>query len=374
MLETDEGRHLTLSDFTFALPAHLIAQFPSPQRGGSKLLVVDRSTASISHHRFGDIVDFIPTCDLLVRNSTRVMRARLIGVRDSGAPAEILLLEQQGEDSSKDSPIYEAMVNPGSKLKAGRRVTISPQLSVEIISITDSGTRLVRLLTDLPVREAIEKYGNIPLPPYILKEREQNRGSEQTADCAFDDAERYQTIYATAAGSVAAPTAGLHFNSQILNDLWQKGVGTTDILLHVGAGTFKPVETERLSDHRMHSERFEITTEAASQLNTAKANGNQIWAVGTTTLRTLESCARDAQLSGAPHLFGPVRGETSIFIYPPYKFAAVDHLLTNFHLPKSSLLMLVSAFTGYDLIMEAYQKAIENSYRFYSYGDAMLII
>lgn len=374
MLKTDKGLRLTLGDFTFHLPAHLIAQFPSPQRGGSKLLVVDRSTASISHHRFGDIVDFIPAGDLLVRNSTRVMRARLIGVRDSGAPAEILLLEQQVANSSSDSPVFEAMVNPGSKLKPGRRVTVSPQLSVEILSITENGTRLVRLLTELPVQEAIEKHGHIPLPPYILKERELNRGNREALDTTFDDTERYQTVYATVAGSVAAPTAGLHFNSQILNALSQKGVDTTDILLHVGAGTFKPVETERISDHRMHAERFEITTEAANQLNTVKANGNGIWAVGTTTLRTLESCARDAQRSGAPQLFAPARGETSIFIYPPYKFAAVDHLLTNFHLPKSSLLMLVSAFAGYDLIMEAYKKAIENRYRFYSYGDAMLII
>jgi S-adenosylmethionine:tRNA ribosyltransferase-isomerase len=311
---------------------------------------VDRSTGKITHHKFAQLADLIPAGDAIVLNTTRVIRARLLGLRDNGAPAEIFLLREQSDGT------FEAMVHPGGKLKPGRRVVVSPELSVEIVSITERRTRIVRLDSTLSARNAIEKYGHVPLPPYI------KRGDE------LPDAERYQTVYAREPGSVAAPTAGLHFTPQLLDSLDRRGVRRADVLLHVGAGTFRPVEAEDPGEHVMHEEQYTLSVESARVLNETRVSGGKIWAVGTTSVRTLESCVREGGL------FEGTSGETRIFIRPPYEFRAVDHLITNFHLPRSTLLMLVAAFAGYDLTMRAYAEAIADGYRFFSYGDAMLVI
>jgi S-adenosylmethionine:tRNA ribosyltransferase-isomerase len=313
-------------------------------------MVVDRNSGDIEHRKFRDIAGIIPSGDAIVVNTTKVFRARLLGTRDSGAPAEILLLKSIGANR------YEAMVHPGGKLKAGRRVHVSPELDVEILETTDRRTRIVQLHSTIPVDDAIERYGHIPLPPYI------RRGDEAS------DAERYQTVYASESGSVAAPTAGLHFTREILDSLAMKGVARADVVLHVGAGTFKPVEVDDPARHVMHEESYWIPGPAASALNATRARDGRIWAVGTTSVRTLESAV------GGDGRFVESSGETRIFIRPPYQFKAVDHLITNFHLPRSTLLMLVAAFAGYELIMKAYREAMSGGYRFYSYGDAMLIV
>lgn len=338
------------ADYDFDLPEERIAQTPAQKRDESKLMVVNRGTGDIEHRLFRDIVSIVPSGDAIVVNTTKVFRARLLGTRDSGAPAEILLLKSLGADN------YEAMVHPGGKLKAGRKVHISPELDVEILDTTERRTRIVHLHASLPVEEAIERYGHVPLPPYI------HRADESA------DVERYQTVYARESGSVAAPTAGLHFTEDILNRLAMKGVARAEVLLHVGAGTFKPVEVDDPAQHVMHEESYWISGDAASTLNATRARHADIWAVGTTSVRTLESAvASDGR-------FVESSGETRIFIRPPYTFHGVDHLITNFHLPRSTLLMLVAAFAGYDLIMSAYREAIRAGYRFYSYGDAMVIV
>lgn len=338
------------SHYDYELPPDRIAQKPSEKRDESRLMVVRRESGTIEHKKFGDLPDLIPSGDAIVVNTTKVYRARLLGTRDSGAPAEILLLKPLGDNK------YEAMVHPGGKLKPGRRVHISPDLEVEILETTERRTRIVNLRSTLPLDEAIERYGHVPLPPYIER-------ADQPPD-----SERYQTVYADQSGSVAAPTAGLHFTSELLAELQQKGVKRADVLLHVGAGTFKPVEVDNPDDHQMHEESFTLSANTANVLNETRANGNKIWAVGTTTVRVLESAVRD---DGS---FGEKSGETRIFIRPPYRFRAVAHLITNFHLPRSTLIMLVAAFAGYDLTMRAYREAIDTGYRFYSYGDAMAIV
>jgi S-adenosylmethionine:tRNA ribosyltransferase-isomerase len=341
---------LLTKDYEFDLPEDRIAQAPSEKRDESRLMVVDRKRETIEHGKFHDIVDLIPSGDAVVVNSTRVFKARLLGTRDSGAPAEILLLKSLGAND------YEAMVHPGGKLKAGRRIHIGPDFDAEIVNTTDRRTRIVHLETSIPVEEAIEQFGHVPLPPYI------RRTDEAT------DIERYQTVYANQPGSVAAPTAGLHFTSEILDSLTAKGVARAEIVLHVGAGTFKPVEVDDPANHVMHEESYWVSGEAASALNATRAHGGSIWAVGTTSVRTLESVV------GSDGRFVTSSGDTRIFIRPPYEFKAVDRLLTNFHLPRSTLLMLVAAFAGYELIMRAYREAIASGYRFYSYGDAMVIV
>jgi S-adenosylmethionine:tRNA ribosyltransferase-isomerase len=338
------------SDYDFQLPEELIAQAPPAIRGDSRLMVVDRASGTIAHRSFADIVEYIPSGDLLVRNTTRVMRARLLGTRDSEAPAEILLLKSLGDSR------YEAMVRPGGKMKPGRTIHIAAQLDARILESTERGTRIVELLTPLSDADAIERYGHIPLPPYITRED------------APPDAERYQTVYAAETGSAAAPTAGLHFTTDILNRLRENGVEAADVVLHVGAGTFKPVEVDDPAQHVMHEEWYEVSESTARRLKDARSRGARTWAVGTTTVRTLESAADTNGMVEA------CSNDTSIFIRPPYKFRAVDHLLTNFHLPHSTLIMLVAAFTGYDLTMRAYTTAVQERYRFFSYGDAMLII
>ena len=279
-----------------------------------------------------------------------MLRARLLGTRDSGAPAEVLLLRSVGEPDR-----WEAMVHPGGKLHPGRVVHVAPELDVVVERVTERRTRIVRLRTALTPSDAIERFGHVPLPPYIDR-------PDTTAD-----AERYQTVYAREAGSVAAPTAGLHFTPELLGAIASKGVDRIEVLLHVGAGTFKPVETEDPAQHVMHEEWYEVGGTAAATFNAARARGARIWSVGTTTARTLESVvAPDGRLAAAS-------GETSLFIRPGFTFRAVDRLITNFHLPRSTLLMLVAAFAGHALTMEAYRVALANGYRFYSYGDAMLV-
>jgi S-adenosylmethionine:tRNA ribosyltransferase-isomerase len=338
------------SAFDFHLPAELIAQRPLERRDESRLMVVDRKSGSIEHRQFRDLVELIAPGDALVLNRTRVVRARLLGTRDSGAPAEILLLKPLDENR------YEAMVSPGGKLKPGRRVTIAPGFSAEILEVTDRRTRIVRLVGDEPLDALIERHGHVPLPPYIDRPD------------ASDDAERYQTVYARESGSVAAPTAGLHFTPELLEALRRRGVRQVEILLHVGAGTFKPVEVDDPAAHVMHEERFVVTADAAAAIGAARSEGGSVWAVGTTTVRTLESVTDETGRVAA------ASGETAIFIRPGYRFRAVDHLVTNFHLPRSTLIMLVAAFAGYELTMAAYREAIAERYRFYSYGDAMAII
>ena len=338
------------SHYDFDLPAGRIAQHPTERRGDSRIMVVNRSTGEITHRQFSDLDQLIPAGDAIVLNTTRVFRARLLGLRDNGAPAEILLLRSLGDS------LWEAMVHPGGKLKPGRVVRFAEDFEAEIVSTTERRTRVVRLNSSLPLDQAIEKYGHVPLPPYITR-----------ADQASDE-ERYQTVYANESGSVAAPTAGLHFTPELLDRLTDKGVKRADVVLHVGAGTFKPVDTEHPADHVMHEEAFSLPKRTADILNDTRRVGGKIWAVGTTSVRTLESAIADGGN------FREKSGDTRIFIRPPYEFRAVDRLITNFHLPRSTLIMLVAAFAGYDLTMRAYQEAIAERYRLYSYGDAMAVI
>ena len=338
------------SHYDFDLPADRIAQFPTERRGESRLLVVNRSTGIIEHKDFAALADLIPAGDALVLNTTRVFRARLLGVRDNGTPAEVLLLRSLGGAE------WEAMVHPGGKLKPGRVVKFADDFNAEIVATTERRTRVVRLNTPMEIDDAIEKYGHMPLPPYITR-------ADQPADM-----DRYQTVYAKESGSVAAPTAGLHFTPELLDRLAANGVRRADVILHVGAGTFKPVETEHPADHVMHEESFILPARTASILNDTRTSGGKIWAVGTTSVRTLESAVGD------DGLFREKSSDTRIFIRPPYTFRAVDRLITNFHLPRSTLIMLVAAFAGFELTMRAYQEAITEGYRFYSYGDAMAVI
>ena len=338
------------SDYDFDLPPQLIAQQTLAERDASRLMVVRRDTQSIEHRRFSDIADLVAPGDLLVVNSTRVMKARLLGKRASGAPAEILLLRHiEGDD-------WEAMVSPGGKLRPGRVVEIDAQFSVEILGITARRTRRVRLRTALPHLEAIERYGHVPLPPYI-----------ERADTPADE-RRYQTVYARDGRSVAAPTAGLHFSVELLQRLEHRGVNRAELTLDVGAGTFKPVEVEDPADHVMHEEWYRIPDATARAVSETRSAGRSVWAVGTTSVRTLETAADDRGDVSARE------GETRLFIRPGYRFRVVDRLITNFHLPRSTLLMLVAAFAGYDLIMRAYREAVEQEYRFFSYGDAMAVV
>jgi S-adenosylmethionine:tRNA ribosyltransferase-isomerase len=345
-------RGLRTSDYDFDLPPERIAQAPAERRDASRLLVVDRATGTLSHRVFSDLVDYVPAGDALVLNETRVFPARLLGTRASGAEAEVLLLTPRGGEEK----LWTALVRPGSKLKPGRTVDISDELSVEIVESTPGGERIVRLHTPLSLTEALDRYGEVPLPPYV-----QHRATEE-------DRERYQTVYARERGSVAAPTAGLHFTPELLAALEAKGVRIVRLVLHVGVGTFRPVETDDPAEHRMHSEWYHVPADAAAALNEIRAGGGSIWAVGTTVTRTLETVTDEAGVVHAGE------GWTDIFIRPPYPYRAVDHLVTNFHLPRSTLLMLVAAFAGYEMMMRAYREAIGEGYRFFSYGDAMLIV
>jgi len=342
----------TTSDFDYALPADLIAQLPVEPRDASRLMVLDRAAGTISHRIFRELDTLMAPGDALVVNTTTVLKARLLGTRDSGASAEVLLLKPMGDGS------WEAMVQPGARLKPGRVVHVAPGFDVEILeTMPEGGTRRVRLVTDRPEAEAIDAHGHVPLPPYIAR-------PDTSADVA-----RYQTVYRDErqAGSVAAPTAGLHFTDALLARIAARGVQRVDVLLHVGAGTFRPVTVDDPSQHVLHREWYRVTPEAAAALDATRARGGRVWAVGTTSVRTLESCWRDGRYCAE-------EGDTSLFVRPPYTPRAVDRVITNFHLPKSTLIMLVAAIAGYDLTMRAYRTAVEARYRFYSYGDAMAIL
>jgi S-adenosylmethionine:tRNA ribosyltransferase-isomerase len=345
-------RGLRTSDYDFDLPPELIAQEPLAERSASRLMVVHRADGSIEHRRFRDIVDLIPAGDVLVLNTTRVLKARLLGTRASGAPAEILLLKPLDGEARR----WEAMVSPGGKLRPGRRVDIAPDFSAQILEITERRTRVVQLDTQLSIEDALERHGHVPLPPYITR-------PDTSADI-----DRYQTVYARESGSVAAPTAGLHFSEELLRELGRRGVHRADVVLHVGAGTFKPVEVDDPAAHVMHEESYVVPQETVDAVTAARLPGGHVWAVGTTTMRTLESAA------GPGGTLRSGGGQTRLFIRPPYEFRVADRLLTNFHLPRSTLLMLVAAFAGYDLTMRAYREAVTQRYRFFSYGDAMVIL
>lgn len=314
--------------------------------------MVDRAAGTFSHRHFADVRELVRPGDVMVVNETRVFPARLRGRRAGGGEAEILLLHVDPDDPAR----WTALVRPGAKLRPGRTVSVGDALSLTIVGVAESGERIVRLETNLEPMAAIERYGEVPLPPYVRRE------------ATSADRERYQTVYARRTGSVAAPTAGLHFTPSLIEQLREIGVRFVPLVLHVGVGTFRPVESDDPAMHRMHREWFSVSAEAASAINEARAAGGAVWAVGTTTVRTLESVA------DANGQVQPGDGWTDIFIRPPYRFRAVDHLITNFHLPRSTLLMLVAAFAGYDLTMRAYREAIGAGYRFYSYGDAMAVL
>lgn len=342
--------------YDYDLPSELIAQEPVHPRDRSRLLVVPRGAGGggrgLRHLQFRDIVGLIPAGDALVINETRVFPARLRGRKPTGADAEVLLLRPVSEDHRD----WHALVRPGSKLKPGRVIEIADGLRVHVVDSIPGGGRLVRLESELPPRAAIDRWGEVPLPPYI----------DRPVEAA--DRDRYQTVYGTVAGSVAAPTAGLHFTPAVLAGLRDKGVDIVSLILHVGVGTFRPVEVESIAQHEMHAEWYEVSQRAARRLNGIRDRGGRRWVVGTTVARTLESVAAED---------GSIRagsGWTDLFIRPPHRFRAVDHLITNFHLPRSTLLMLVSAFAGHETTMAAYQTAVREEYRFYSYGDAMVIV
>jgi S-adenosylmethionine:tRNA ribosyltransferase-isomerase len=357
---------MDVRDFDFDLPPELIAQEPAAVRGGGRLLHLDRESGSITHTRVSALPELLRAGDLLVINSTKVFPARLLGRRTpSGGAVECLLLRRLGSDPGQtpdqDAERWEALVHPGQKLKPGARVVFEGNHTIhgEILERRFFGRRVVRLWTDdgSSVDEAVDAIGHMPLPPYIKRDDDPA------------DRDRYQTVFARARGSIAAPTAGLHFTPSLLNALAERGVDMVDITLHVGYGTFQPIRVERVEDHRLEAERYHIGDAAAAKINGARVDGRRAIAVGTTTTRTLEAVARAN--NGA---VVPGEGETDLYLYPGAEFRIVGGLLTNFHLPRSSLLMLVSAFAGTERVRSAYDAAIAERYRFYSYGDAMLIL
>jgi S-adenosylmethionine:tRNA ribosyltransferase-isomerase len=343
-----------VSDYDYQLPDHRIARYPSERRDASRLLVVPRGGGPLRHLRFHEVVELFEPGDVVVVNESKVLPARLLGRKPSGARAEVLLLRPAPE--AGDAHLWEALVRPGGKLKPGRTVDIADDLTVEIVDAAPGGGRLVRLVCPGSVEDALDRHGVMPLPPYI------DRDAEPL------DRERYQTVYARVPGSVAAPTAGLHFTPEVLAALAAKGVTRAAVTLHVGVGTFRPVEVDDPAHHELHHEVYEVSPEAADAVNSARRAGGRVWAVGTTAVRTLESVADEA---GVVH---PGTGSTDLFIRPPYRFKVVDCLLTNFHLPRSTLLMLVAALGGYRQVMDAYGEAVAGPYRFYSYGDAMALV
>lgn len=338
------------SDFAYELPKELIAQEPIARRDKSRLLVMDRMTGRREHKIFSDIIDYFKEGDCLVINDTKVIPARLIGEREeTGGKVEVLLLKRKGNNT------WETLVKPGKKARPGMRLTFGEGiLKAEILDIIDEGNRLIRFEYEGIFEEILDKLGQMPLPPYITHK--------------LNDKNRYQTVYAKYEGSAAAPTAGLHFTDELLSDIRKKGVDIVSVTLHVGLGTFRPVKAEEIKDHHMHVEEYHVTKEAAEKINSAKVRGGRIICVGTTSVRTLESASDSG---GIVH---EGSGDTDIFIYPGYKFRVIDGLVTNFHLPESTLLMLVSAFAGKEAVMAAYKEAVDLKYRFFSFGDAMLIL
>ncbi len=348
---------MNIRDFDFNLPEELIAQEPSLERDRSRLMVVDRKSGLIEHRLFFEITDYLKPGDLLVINDTKVIPARLMGRKGTGGRAEVFLLEK--DDKEENS--WECLVG-GKRIRSGVMIEFDDNLKGEVLEEVGDGRFKIRFHSDRPFDEVLEEVGQVPLPPYI------KRGQGAEVRGQGEDKERYQTIFAEKKGAVAAPTAGLHFTEELLKKIREMGIETATVTLHVGPGTFLPVRTERIEEHRMLPERYEISPDAATKINKAKAEGRRVIAVGSTVTRALEA-ASDERGSVKPGV-----DRTTIFIYPGYSFKTVDVMITNFHLPKSTLLLLVSAFAGRELIYKAYGEAIEKGYRFYSYGDAMMIL
>lgn len=340
---------MDLKDFNYDLPEELIAQDPLEDRSSSRLMVLHKDTGRIEHKIFRDIIDYLNPGDCLVINDTKVIPARLMGIKeDTGAAIEVLLLKRNADD------IWECLVKPGKKARTGARIIFGEGLLVgEIVDVIEDGNRMIKFHYEGIFEEILDKLGQMPLPPYITHK--------------LQDKNRYQTVYAKNEGSAAAPTAGLHFTKELLEKIKEKGVNVVSITLHVGLGTFRPVKVDKIEEHHMHTETFNISKEAADTINRTRAAGGRVIAVGTTSCRTLESAAADDGTIPARS------GDTDIFIYPGYKFKAIDCLITNFHLPESTLIMLVSALAGRDNIMNAYETAVKERYRFFSFGDAMFI-
>ena len=344
------GEMLKTSDFYFDLPPELIAQDPLTDRSASRLLVLDKNTGEIKHEQFRNIINYLNPGDCLVLNDTRVIPARLHGIREeTGAAIEVLLLKRKEKD------VWETLVRPGKKVRPGAKLSFGEGLlRGEVLEIVEEGNRLIRFQYEGIFEEVLDRLGEMPLPPYITHK--------------LEDKNRYQTVYAKYDGSAAAPTAGLHFTRDLLDEIAQKGVNLAYVTLHVGLGTFRPVKAERITEHHMHSETYQITKEAAEVINRTRKNGGRVICVGTTSCRSLESAAEED---------GTLRecsGDTEIFIYPGYRFKVLDALITNFHLPESTLVMLVSALAGREKVLKAYGEAVEERYRFFSFGDAMLVI
>ncbi len=343
------GEMLKTSDFYFDLPPELIAQDPLTDRSASRLLVLDKNTGEIKHEQFRNIINYLNPGDCLVLNNTRVIPARLHGIREeTGAAIEVLLLKRKEKD------VWETLVRPGKKVRPGAKLSFGEGLlRGEVLEIVEEGNRLIRFQYEGIFEEVLDRLGEMPLPPYITHK--------------LEDKNRYQTVYAKYDGSAAAPTAGLHFTRDLLDEIAQKGVNLAYVTLHVGLGTFRPVKAERITEHHMHSETYQITKEAAEVINRTRKNGGRVICVGTTSCRSLESAAEED---------GTLRecsGDTEIFIYPGYRFKVLDALITNFHLPESTLVMLVSALAGREKVLRAYGEAVEERYRFFSFGDAMFI-
>lgn len=340
---------MNVSDFNYELPKELIAQDPLEKRSESRLMVLDKATGKVTHKHFYDIIEYINEGDCLIINNTKVIPARLYGVKeDTGAAIEILLLRRV------DGNTWECLSRPGKKARVGARIVFGEGLLTgEIVDVVEEGNRLICFEYDGIFEEILDKLGEMPLPPYITHK--------------LQDKSRYQTVYAKYDGSAAAPTAGLHFTPELLQRLRDKGVKIAEVTLHVGLGTFRPVKVENVLEHHMHSEYYEITKEACDIINNTKANGGKVISVGTTSTRTVESAADENGL------LTPKKGDTDIFIYPGFNFKVIDSLITNFHLPESTLIMLVSALAGRENVLAAYEEAVKERYRFFSFGDAMLI-
>ena len=341
---------MKVSDFNYDLPKELIAQHPYDKRDEARLMVLDKANKTINHRIFKNVIDYLNEGDCLVINNTKVIPARLYGKKETGAHVEFLLLKRIEGDT------WEAIVRPGSKLKQGAKVFFGDGiLEATVLEVLENGNRKVEFKYDGIFNEILDKVGMMPLPPYIT-------------EASKEDNEKYQTVYAKYDGSAAAPTAGLHFTEELLDKIRAKGVSIANVTLHVGIGTFRPVKVENVEEHKMHSEHFYIKEEKKKKINIAKQSGHKVIACGTTSCRVLESIADENGLVKA------VEGDTDIFIYPGYKFKCVDCLITNFHLPESTLIMLVSTLAGKDFIMQAYDEAVKQRYKFFSFGDAMLIL
>lgn len=362
---------MNVSDFNYELPEELIAQDPLEKRDNSRLMVIHRSTGEIEHKRFHDVIQYLNAGDCLVINDTKVIPARLMGVKEeTGAAIEVLLLkpasseQEQGKNiTGKNIRTWECLVRPGKKMKPGARVSFGDGiLKGEVISVVEEGNRIIRFEYDGIWEEVLDQLGEMPLPPYITHK--------------LQDKDRYQTVYAAHSGSAAAPTAGLHFTKELLKEIEDKGIKIARLTLHVGLGTFRPVKVEKIEDHHMHTEYYELSQEAVDIINETRKNGGRVISVGTTSTRTLETVgtAQGLHKTGDYKLLEPASGWTNIFIYPGYEFKIVDSLITNFHLPESTLIMLVSAFYNRDDVIRAYEEAVKERYRFFSFGDSMILI